>query len=278
MRIAVSSIGAKVPLLREVKKAINRNGGGVLIGIDRDPDCVGRRFVDYFYTDIKKVIYDFLIPTRDAELEWIGKYKAVVSEDIIRFSDKYEFSQLCGSLGIKHPKTSLDRETFSKPCIEKARHGAGTIDMRVVYTHSFMAVKKDSEMIYQEHIAGIEYTCDAYFTNQGKLHGFILRSRDSVKNGESVITTVSTDETLKALCSDYLQRFGGLRGHINMQLIGDTVIEINPRVGGASSCSFTAGLNSIDWMILEYQGKELPPLVERVIRQVRYKCDMIEWL
>lgn len=276
MRIAVSSIGAKVPLLKAVREAIDRGGGGTLIGFDMDDRCIGRRFVDEFYANIEDAEYDFLIPTRDDELAWIEKYGGIVSNNTHRFTDKWEFAGLCKALGIKHPETSLNGNTLNTPIIEKPRFGAGSREVQFFITRRHIGANTAQEKIYQEWVKGQEYTCDAYFDKNHELHGLVLRSRDVVRNGESVITTVSGDSMLKDICADYLRRFGGLRGHVNMQLIGDTVIEVNPRIGGASTCAFAAGLDSIYWMILEYYGQELPEMREKRVRLIRYKTDIIE--
>ena len=51
----------------------------------------------------------------------------------------------------------------------------------------------------------------------------------------------------------------GLRGHVLAQVIVDDkerlhLVEINPRLGGASPLSLKAGLDSIKWSLQEFLG------------------------
>lgn len=275
MRLLITSISGKVPLLRWARIALDKASGGTLVGQDRDLTVTGARFVDEMRADIPSDC-DVVIPTRDAELPWIAMNGAIVCHDVERFSDKYRFSELCYALGIKHPKTTLTPDEHDLPFVSKGRHGAGARDFQIMLTKAFTIVKDAPDQIYQERILGTEYSCDAYFTRDEKLHGHVVRSRDRIHNGEAWVTTVVTDPVINRTCEDYLERFGGMRGPVNMQLIGDTVIEVNPRVGGSMSCSIAAGLDVLYWSILEARGEALPPFRLTPIRQVRYAADIYE--
>lgn len=275
VRLLVTSIGDKIPLLRWARLALDRAGGGVLVGQDRDESVTGRRFVDEFHRTIPHDC-DVVIPTRDAELEWIHSYGAFAPDAPGRFNDKLRFAEYCYALGIKHPKTSTSADEHTLPMVSKARNGAGTRDFRILLTKQFTIAKDEPEQIYQERIQGTEYSCDAYYTRDGYLHGYVVRSRDRIKNGESWVTTVTTDRHINDMCELYLRKFHAMRGPINMQLIGDTVIEVNPRVGGAMTASMAAGLDVLYWTILEAQEKSLPPFELHPVRQIRFATDMYE--
>lgn len=277
MRLLVTSIGDKVPLLEWAGAALVKIGGGTLVGQDRDETVTGRGYVHEFHRDIPTDC-DVIIPTRDGEIEWIRSYGAIVPDAPARFTDKLRFAEYCQALGIKHPRTTTNHEELALPMVSKGRLGAGTRDFRILLTHQFIIAKEEPEQIYQERVTGQEYTCDAYYTREGKLHGYVVRTRDRVKHGESAVTTVTTDPHINTVCGDYLRRFHGMYGHINMQLIGDTVIEVNPRIGGASMCSFYAGLDSLYWSLLEAMGERLPPFKLTPVRLVRVARDMVTYV
>lgn len=273
VRLLVTSIGDKVPLLKVARDALDRFGGGVLVGQDRDKTVIGRMFVDEFHQGVPQDC-DLVIPTRDDELSWIGSYGGVVCKNVGRFTDKLRFADLCIGLGIRHPMTRKSPDELDLPYVSKARHGAGSRDFRIMLTKRFTITKEEPEQIYQERVTGTEYSCDAYYTQAGTLRGFVVRSRDRIKNGEAVVTTVTHE--IDELCADYLSRFDGMRGPINMQLIGETVIEVNPRVGGAMTCSIAAGLDVIYWLLLEHAEHALPPFTIRDVRQTRIAADIVE--
>lgn len=270
----VTSVGDKIPLLRWARIALDKAGGGTLVGQDIDSTVTGARFVDELYRSIPYDC-DVVIPTRDAELEWIHSHGAITCIQPGRFTDKLRFADYCYMLGIKHPKTTSSPDDHALPMVSKSRTGAGSRDFRILLTRQFTIVKDEPEQIYQEQVSGTEYSCDAYYTRGGELHGFVVRSRDRIVSGEAWVTTVCTGP-INDVCREYLEKFTGMRGPINMQLIDDTVIEVNPRVGGSMTCSMAAGLDVLYWTILEAQGKSLPPFKLKPVRQIRYKADIYE--
>lgn len=273
MRVVVTSIGDKIPLLMWAHEACVKTGAE-LVGVDRDPTCTGRAYVDSFVTELEEVGgYTALIPTRNDDV-WAlsGKPGVMAVDRPERFIDKSLFSTL-------YTKMRLPRVIWGEeyPCVVKERFGAGGT-ARICWDaqEELDAIVHMKNPVVQEYIEGPEYSCDAYYRMDGELHGYVVRERLRVKHGESVVTEVVDDAEVNRLCGDYLRNLDGMRGHINMQLIGDKVIEINPRIGGASTCAFKAGLESVYWWLLEVQGRELPDFFRQHVRQTRIAHDTWE--
>ena len=60
---------------------------------------------------------------------------------------------------------------------------------------------------------------------------------------------------------DSFEAIRGLSGHVLGQVIVDSkqnlhLVEINPRLGGASPLALAAGLHSIEWFLLQSTGRE----------------------
>jgi carbamoyl-phosphate synthase large subunit len=273
MRLVVTSIGDKIPLLQWAREACVKTGFE-LVGVDRDPTCTGRAYVDAFVTELEDVGgYSALIPTRNGDV-WAlsGKPGVMAVDRPERFIDKSLFATM-------YTKMRLPRVMWlhEYPCVVKERFGAGgTARICRNEQEQLDAIEHMRDPIVQEYLRGPEYSCDAYYRMDGTLHGYVVRERLRVKHGESVVTEVTDDPGVNRLCGDYLHNLDGMRGHINMQLIGDKVIEINPRIGGASTCAFRAGLESIYWWLLEVRGREIPEMHMRHVRQTRIAHDVWE--
>ena len=95
---------------------------------------------------------------------------------------------------------------------------------------------------------------------------------------KALITTGS----LVGLANDAVAAFG-FRGHVVLQAFVApngtlSLIECNPRVGGASALAFAAGLESPSWMLQESRGLEVAPRVgsyRRGLRLIRHAADRI---
>ena len=107
---------------------------------------------------------------------------------------------------------------------------------------------------------GDEYSIDAYVRKNGIFHGLVVRERVMVMNGESQVTRTIFDDQISELTRKIAEGLE-LRGHFVLQLIkneqGLHLIECNPRLGGASTLSFAAGLNTPLWSMLEALGIDL---------------------
>ena len=96
-------------------------------------------------------------------------------------------------------------------------------------------------------------------SRKNKVHGPILRWRHKVVNGESHETSVFRNKKYEELLSSVFLQSPGAYGHCLAQVLVDPkgrlhLIEINPRLGGASPLALRAGLQSIAWHLMEDFG------------------------
>ena len=87
----------------------------------------------------------------------------------------------------------------------------------------------------------------------------LLRWRKLVVHGESHETEVFKDRILEKKIKTSLELIDGLYGHCLVQLIipangKPIVVEINPRIGGATPLALFAGIKSISWFLMESYG------------------------
>ena len=93
----------------------------------------------------------------------------------------------------------------------------------------------------------------------------LLRWRTKIIDGEAHETETFENQEWQKLLISTFEAIPGLSGHALAQVIVDPeqslhLIEINPRLGGASPLALAAGLNSIEWFLLQSdkRGKRNP--------------------
>ncbi|HUC91998.1 MAG TPA: NAD-dependent epimerase/dehydratase family protein [Paenibacillus sp.] len=310
--VLVSSLSKKIPLLKAVRKAVEKLGlHGDIIGADSNPACIGRHFADRFWEmpllrdlqpeELIRICRKYgiraIIPTRDGELAYYASLKSELEEKGIHVMvsdpaavdicmDKLAFYKWGKEAGVPVIPTAarveeLDGDTF----VVKERNGAGSLSVGLKLDPAQAAVHAGSlkEPIFQPFVEGKEISVDLYVDRTGKCKGVILRYRVLVVNGESQITTTFRHEALEKRFAAYAERLG-LYGHAVWQAFWDgaerlDVIECNARLGGASMLSLETGLDSIYWFLLESEGHtldEVPflrPSTEKTL--IRYAEDRI---
>lgn len=311
--VLVTSVSSKAPMLREVYRALKRMGGNSkMIGGDINPDAVGRFFVEDFwempklenltkedfvkYCKEKKITA--VIPSRDGELSFFAVNKAYFSENDINVMvsdlktveaciDKQLFFTICSFSAINAIKTAESPNEFStERFVVKERFGAGANGVGVNLDKDEAAAfgRKLKNPIFQPYIKGKEASVDIYIDKTGDAKGVVMRTRDVVVNGESQITTTFYDESLEKLAQKFVKAFN-FYGHIVLQVITDDkgvhhIVECNPRFGGASTLSVTAGLDSFFWFLKEAftmscSGDKFKYDKTKTLRQVRYADDIV---
>ena len=291
--VLVTSIGSKVPLLKEVRLAMKRHGNKytLLIGSDLNEACIGRHFVDQFISlpPTEELGLDLLlekcgrhdigviIPTRDGELPFFAKYRRellangihvlVSSSEVIRIcTDKLEFYLWGSNLGypvIPTEKALSPRLGRTELWVVKERMGAGSRHLGLALTAEQAAsyAVRLRDPVFQPYIEGREYSVDVYVDRNGKVKGGIARRRVVVVNGESQVTESVDHPAMVRLCTDMASKLNS-HGHLVFQVLEDRegrlhLVECNARFGGASRLSVRLGLDSFYWFLAEACGISL---------------------
>ncbi|MCA1293980.1 ATP-grasp domain-containing protein [Paenibacillus sp. alder61] len=289
MNVLITSISKKIPMIKAVRKALNKMGkDSILFGMDTDEECIGKYFVDRFwncpslkeitpesFVDFcKKHQISFVLPSRDGELTYFAKHQkyfqkfgihVMISDSaaIERCLDKYLFHLTLSEMGFPSIPTVLQPEPWIRKYVVKERFGSGARSMGInLNQHSAnLHAKKMEQPIYQPYIEGTEYSVDMYMDARGKTKGVVVRKRVQVKGGESQITIACENPQLENMSRAIAEKLQ-LRGHVLLQFIVDAqeqvhVLECNCRFGGASTLSIEMGLDSFYWFFLEMQNKPI---------------------
>ena len=310
-KILVSSASQKVSLVRSLKDAAAKISTDInVVAGDINPQVLSSFVADEFWVmpqtkeeNIGNIIswcsennIQFVVPSRDGELIFWAKNKALLAEhginvmissasSINRCLDKLEFSEFCVAENIPSIPSFENLDDCTSPLyVVKERFGAGSLSIGIALTKAESVEHAQGLInpIFQPFISGTELSADAYINNIGEVHGIILRTRDKVVNGESQITTTLHNLEIEEIVEDALTKLD-VRGHVILQLIVDDnnqphIIECNSRFGGASTLAIKAGLDSFYWFLLESIGEDLSSypfrFKEEKIRQVRIPQDI----
>ena len=309
--VLMTSAARKVPLLRALRDAATRiDPTATVIAADTDPDAPCRHVADGFWvmprldalhpddlvTELLARNIRTILPTRDGELRfWADLRPMLATRDIAVIVsdpaalglclDKLAFSDWGSAESLPVIPAALDPDAFGDgPLVVKERFGAGSksIGLRLNRDTARAHATGLDAPLYQPFIPGSEISIDAWLTARGRVHGLVLRRRDRVVGGESQITTTFRDARLETQAAGILERLG-LSGPVVMQAIvteaGLSVIEVNPRFGGASTASIAVGLDMLHWSLRErlWPAAALPAFVRRPteIRQIRVPEDII---
>ena len=184
-------------------------------------------------------------------------------------NDKLEFFEYWKDFVVKPIQTSqVLNPKLSNRWVIKDRFGSGSKNLRLNLSNDeATALSKNlkNEFVFQPFIDGKEFTAEAWISNRSTCHGPLLRWREKVVDGESHKTTLFRNIEWEKLLRKLFLYTLGARGHCLAQVIVDKndclhLVEINPRLGGASPLALRAGLNSIAWHLFEESEKseEIP--------------------
>lgn len=302
--ILITSIGTKVPLIKCIKATTHLK----IIGYDIHENIVGQYFVDDFFVeerlaniDLQKFILKchhkkikYIIPTREEDLIFFSTHKEQFEKNHIFImvsplnaiqlvNDKQLFCDKLLKKGYPViPSIQITELEEDKTYVLKEKLGAGSknLFLNINKTQVMDNYKQLSAPIIQPYIEGKEYSIDVYVSNNQEAK-CVVRERVLVIDGESQITKVVAHYQLEQLIS-HLAVDLNLRGHIMFQAFEDKsgnlwIIECNARIGGASTLSIYAGLDSFNWWINEIEGKnnEIISAPIQALTQIRYKEDKI---
>ena len=308
--VLISSASCKIPLIRAMQLAVGKiNHTSKVIAGDTDSSAPARQIVDEFWlmpqlteVPLNKLIeiceargINRILPTRDGELEFWAKAKPILAENgigvivssfqsISRCLDKLTFSKWGGENYPVIPASTMPTFFGNINLVVKERFGSGAknIGLNLSQESALAHAQSLNHPIFQPFVEGPEISVDAYVSNEGRVHGLVTRYRNRVVSGESQVTTTFRHESLENSARDIIEALD-LFGPVVMQAIvtsaGLEVIEVNPRVGGASTASISVGLDMLSWALLESGNNaiELPEFVRSSddVRQIRIPQDMV---
>jgi carbamoyl-phosphate synthase large subunit len=289
--VLITSASGKIPLLRSLEASIAEGSAeGFVVAGDVNPRALvafttGRFWcmprldevpLDTVVAELIDQRIQFVIPTRDGELEYFSTNRQAFlnrgihvmispTTAIHACGDKLRFASFCEEHGLPSIPTVENSDALStgvERFVVKERFGAGSASMGLCLGAEDVAewVSKLDSPIIQPYVEGVEFSVDAYRCFNTECVRTIVRSRDVVINGESKVTTIVHDEEISELAERFLNALG-IRGHAVVQVLrsaeGPQIVECNPRIGGASTLAFAAGLRSVDWFIRESFGDKL---------------------
>lgn len=313
--ILVTSISNKVSIINNIREQISHfDFKPRLIGMDSDHNVLSKYFVDNF---IKIPKYEFLIfenlidllkehkiryiiPTSDRDLVYFSQIKYALQEmdifvmvsnkaSIDYTGNKFEFYQRFkdyGNLIVTYTKEDVINLEIDRYVI-KEMTGAGSVGvlLNLDIEEINKVINRFKDPVIQRMIKGTELSIDLYVGYDNRVIHHVVRERVIVVNGEAYYTRIYNDKIDIPKIMSFVQRLN-LYGQVNLQMIIEDVtgteyiLEVNPRIGGASSLSTLNGLYSVEWFIKESNGVKFSIQDNQMNRpnaMRKYTCDYYEF-
>ena len=305
MNVLILSAAAKV-LLVEAFQAAVAGRSGCVFAADIAADSAALHVADRglllprsrepgFIPALKRVCREhgirLVVPTRDAELPvlapWRNEFAAAgttipvaAPETVALCQDKRRFAAFCRSEGFPIARGYEPDEMPGRfPVFVRPATGAGGIGARRIEDAAqWRALGAERPgLVIQDFVDAEEYTVDTLMDLEGKPLQAVARRRLLVRNGEAQKSRVEEVPALTELALALGARLG-LIGHNVIQCFRDrsgalSLIEVNPRFGGASNLSIVAGLDSPRRLV----GLAAGELSAREPRPIRYGLGMLRY-
>jgi len=286
MNVLITSVGAKVLLVKGFSAALKKYGGLVFTS-DTSKHTAGsffgerhfvlppttnrREFVIELQNICKTNDISLVIPTRDGELELmadikdyfksIGIHILVASQNTIKTCiNKRLFSAFLRENGFS-PIPELVDLNVPPPYFVRPVYGSAGLGSKMINSQDEAKLFMNDDFLLHPFIDEDEYSIDLLMDLSGnKAIQAVCRQRKCIVGGESKISSVVDIGDITDSCI----RIGELLhlvGHNVLQVfysqsLGPIIIEANARFGGASNLSICAGLNSIERIIKLFIGDE----------------------
>lgn len=224
-------------------------------------------------------------PIHDAEIEVATRARAefavhgieilapeISCIELVR--DKLRMAGVLTANDVPSPETWLLSDTVWQglPLHAKPRSGVGSVGAVLIDDAETLARQKTRSdaagAIVQPYIPGVEITLDVYCPAAGQVAACSCRERLQVKAGVCTKARVFEDQELFQLSAQVSAALG-LTGSFCFQVRGtpDTgkwqVIDVNPRVGGATPMSLAVGLNFAAAHVLMHLGFDAAAVFDR---------------
>lgn len=154
---------------------------------------------------------------------------------------------------------------WNYPLFAKLRDGSASIGIKKIeYELDFETTKTVEKYIYQPFVKGAEYGIDAYFDLiSGELVSLFMKKKILMRAGETdKAISVKSEEVFSEIKK--IAKIKGLRGPIDIDVFvadsGEIFInEINPRFGGGHPHAYGCGVNFMQLILNNLEGKTNDP-------------------
>jgi len=235
-------------------------------------------YIGQLLSIVKRHKVKLLVPTVDLDLKLLAqnepKFAAMGCRVLVSKPDVVDVCQdkrktyrfLCKN-GFDTPATmsvrlALARKKVNWPCFLKPWDGYASRGNAIVRNRRELLfhAKKIPNVICQEYVEGVEYTCDAYVDLSMKVRCVVPRKRIEIRAGEVSKGQVVKNAHIMKEAARLVETLGAGPGVITLQLFltpDDKVkfIEINPRFGGGVPLSIKVGADFPKWILQELLGK-----------------------
>ena len=202
-------------------------------------------------------------------------------EALARCLSKRRLAEVLAQAGVPQPARLAPASASAFPVFIRPDRSTGSRGAyRIAGRPALDAALRDAAiLVVTEVCAGRELSIDAFALPAGRLVHAIARTRDEVRGGLAVRSTVIAAAPWLALVAHATAALG-LLGFFNLQLIdtadGPRVHDVNPRLGGAMALSFAAGLDAEAYLGAFLSGAHLPAGgVERVGLQLYRRWENV---
>ncbi|PIB23028.1 ATP-grasp domain-containing protein [Maribacter sp. 4G9] len=238
----------------------------------RVPHINHDNYIPELIEQCKNLGISLIIPTIDTALLPLAQNKALFEQNNINVvvpeidfvkqcRDKRMIHDFFVSKGIQVAE-EYGKKTFQLPLYIKPYDGSRSVDNYVIkhkdeLTEYHFENKKLMFLEYLDHDLYDEFTCDLYYTKQGRLRCVVPRQRLLVRDGE-VNKAITKNNELVPFIRQQLNNVEGARGCLTVQFFVHQEtrdiygIEINPRFGGGYPLTHLSGANYVRWILKEY--------------------------
>ncbi|NLK95019.1 MAG: ATP-grasp domain-containing protein [Clostridiales bacterium] len=296
MNIMILSPGRRVDIVEYFKLAVHKVGGKVFTAdmskyapalYSGDEHFV----INKDFNNLDKYIQDVINICKDKEVNAIitlidpelvllaenyDKFKKngiipIVSDydEIINTFDKYAFATSLKNKinviptfnGYEDAINAIENGELKFPIFAKVRNGSGSEGIgRINSIYELQGYKDKKNFIFQPCILKKEYGVDVYFDMiSGKIVSIFIKHKINMRSGE-------TDKSISIYREDIVREIMKLqemkfKGPIDVDVFEDEsgmlyINEINPRFGGGYPHAYNSGVNFIDKIVNNLNGKE----------------------
>lgn len=246
------------------------------------PGMTEEGYIDKILEICKKEEIKGVLSLIDPELSLLAQYEdefrkmgtTVIgsSYDLCEMSlDKMQMYEFCVANGFKCAKTWNDKTKFYEelengtaafPVFVKPVRGSASIAISKVddkETVDLLFKHADAPLMIQEFLNGQEIGADCYIDMiSGEVVSIFTKKKIVMRAGETDKAVSFKDDKLYALITGFINR-AGYRGQIDIDIFeinGEYYIsEVNPRFGGGYPHAYECGVNHMDKILCNLEGK-----------------------